>query len=107
MRRAYYSSSIAGFINQNPEHILGKITRENTFELNIQQRNAWIEQTQLLKDVLCKYEGKLYFEFSIPRMGRRIDAVVIIDSVIFIIDDNLEANRFVQNRNSKNYSYSF
>ena len=94
MKRAYYSSTISGFIQQKPVQILGEITQENTFELNIQQRNAWIEQTQLLKDVLNGYEGKLYFEFSIPRMGRRIDAVAIIDSVVFIIEFKVGAKSY-------------
>lgn len=86
MKRAYYSSTIYDFCQQNPDQILGAIARENAFELALLQRYAWIEQTQLLKQALVGYEGKIYFEFDIPRMGRRIDAVAIIGSVIFVIE---------------------
>lgn len=86
MNRAYYSSSITKFCNQEPDQILGVIAQENTFTLTLEQRNAWIEQTQILKDALNAYEGKIYFEFSIPRMGRRVDAIVIIKSIVFVIE---------------------
>lgn len=86
MRRAYYSSSITTFCDQEPDQILGQMTHEHPFDLTMLQRDAWIEQTRLLKDILSDYIGKIYFEFSIPRMGKRIDAVVIIESVIFVIE---------------------
>jgi len=86
MKRAYYSSSITGFCKQNPDQILGLMTQEHSFDLTAFQRDAWVEQTLLLKELLSEYDGRIYFEYSIPRMGRRIDAVVIIDSVVFIIE---------------------
>lgn len=86
MKRAYYSSSINKFCNQESDQILGEMTQEHSFDLSMLQRDAWIEQTQILKSVLCKYDGNIYFEFSIPRMGRRVDAVVIIGAVIFVIE---------------------
>lgn len=86
MRRAYYSSLISSFCSQEPDKILGEMTQEHAFDLSMLQRDAWIEQTHILKNVLCEYEGNIYFEFSIPRMGRRVDAVVIIGSVLFVIE---------------------
>ena len=86
MKRAYYSSSITTFCDQEPDQILGQMTQEHAFDLSMLQRDAWVEQTRLLKDVLSDYIGNIYFEFSIPRMGRRVDVVVIIESVIFVIE---------------------
>ena len=94
MRRAYYSSTISDFCNLDPNTILGEMTLENSFELSLTQRNAWVEQTELLKSVLKEYEGNIYFEFSIPRMGKRVDAVVIIDSVIFVIEFKVGAKTY-------------
>ena len=85
MRRAYYSSSISLFCDQEPDQILGEMTQEHSFDLTILQRDAWVGQTQILKDVLRNYEGKIYFEFSIPRMGKRVDKNVIIEYVVFVI----------------------
>ena len=94
MRRAYYSSSINEFCKQDPEQILGQMAKEHPFDLTAFQRDAWVEQIQLLRNVLRNYNGKLYFEYSIPRMGRRIDAVVIVQSAIFIIEFKVGASSY-------------
>ena len=94
MRRAYYSSSIAAFCSKNIDSILGKMAQRNDFDLNLFQRDAWIEQAGILKNALGPYQGKIYFEFSIPRMGRRVDAIVIIQSVIFVIEFKVGAKRY-------------
>ena len=36
--------------------------------------------------LLSHQAGAIYLEFIIPRMGRRIDAVVIIGAVIFVLE---------------------
>jgi len=58
----------------------------NQFSLEQTQRDAWLVEIQILKEVLSSYEGSIYFEYSIPRMGQRIDAVVIIGPVIFVLE---------------------
>ncbi len=94
MKRAYYSSTISEFLAECREHILGKLTRVHPYDLAEMQRDAWLEQVRLLQKTLKPYQGKLYFEFSIPRMGRRIDAVVIIGAVIFVIEFKVGAREF-------------
>ena len=94
MKRAYYSSTIYDFCKQAPDQVLGEITREHSFDLAAFQRDAWIEQTALLKDILRGHNGKVYFEFSIPRMGRRIDAVVIIGPAVFVIEFKVGAKTY-------------
>jgi len=94
MKRAYYSSPLDKFCIQEPELILGQMTQEHSFDLTNTQRDAWIEQTRLLKDILSRYEGNIYFELSIPRMGKRVDVVVIIESLIFVIEFKVGANSY-------------
>lgn len=87
MERAYYSNSVQGFLADRDETILGKMARSNQFALDDLQRNAWLEQFLILRHALAPYsEGEIVFEFSIPRMGRRIDVVLIVGSRIFIIE---------------------
>ena len=94
MKRAYYSSTICDFCNQAPDQVLGEIAREHSFDLTAFQRDAWIEQTALLRDILLDHKGKIYFEFSIPRMGRRIDAVVIVGPAVFVIEFKAGASAY-------------
>lgn len=50
------------------------------------QRDAWSEEIRSLQDVLMNFEGNIYFEYSIPRMGKRIDAVCVIGPVVFVLE---------------------
>lgn len=86
MKRYYYSDSIQHFLERPNDEILGIISRNNEFPTELTQKQAWIKQIEILKESLSPFAGKVYFEFSIPRMGRRIDVVAIIDNVIFIIE---------------------
>lgn len=93
MKRAYYSATLSAFQDMEPEKILGEMAHRNAFELTPFQRDAWTAQIPILKAALQGHSGKIYLEFSIPRMGRRIDALVIIGSVIFVIEFKIGAAR--------------
>lgn len=86
MRRDYYSDSIATFLKTEPDKILGKLTRNSDFDLGQNQRDAWVEEINILQNILDTFSGSIYFEYSIPRMGKRIDAVLIIGSAIFVLE---------------------
>ncbi len=50
------------------------------------QRNAWIKQIKILKNVIPEnIGGHVFFEFAIPRMGKRVDNIIIIGDLIFVI----------------------
>ena len=85
MNRAYYSDSIDGFRQTSLDVILGKIVRGSEFAVEAEQRDSWLEEISILREVLRNFEGSIYFEYSIPRMGRRIDVVLLIGSVIFVL----------------------
>ncbi len=91
MNRAYYSDSIAGFLDRDPDAILGELVRRASAEgaqIETTQTDAWLEQTAILKHSLPPYRdrGSVYFEYSIPRLGKRIDVLTLIDGVIFVIE---------------------
>jgi hypothetical protein len=78
MKLDYYSDSIASFLKAKPDQILGILTRNSDFDLGQNQRNAWIEEIYVLQKNISDYSGAIYFEYSIPRMGKRIDVILII-----------------------------
>lgn len=94
MNRAYYSETISNFLNQSHHEILGVLSNNNGFSLEQTQRGAWQYQINLLKEVLLPYSGSIYFEFSIPRMGKRIDVVLIIESVILVLEFKVGEKEF-------------
>lgn len=94
MRRAYYSDSIHKFLKTDPFEILGKLTNFSSFDVVQNQRNAWIEEIKILQDVLINIDGTIYFEYSIPRMGKRIDVVLIIGPAIFVLEFKIGEKEF-------------
>ena len=106
MRRAYYSDTIFDFQKRSEDEILGKITQGSEFALEQTQLDAWIEEINLLKKVLQPYKGSIYFEYSIPRMGRRIDVVLIIGSVIFVLEFKIGEKEFPANAINQVWDYA-
>ena len=96
MSRAYYFNSISGFIVDTESHILGELASKHEFALEEQQRNAWLIQIRTMKAWLKTVEGHIGFEFSIPRMGKRIDCVVLSGAVIYAIEFKVGAASFEQ-----------
>lgn len=94
MKREYYSASIADFRDTAPDTILGGLTRNNPFALDQTQLNAWLEEITILQAILTNREGRIYFEYAIPRMGKRIDIVLLIGPVIFILEFKVGESAF-------------
>jgi len=86
MKRYYYSDSIKNFVLKPKDEILGVLADSNEFSLELEQKYAWNEEIRVLKEILPTFSGSIFYEYSIPRMGRRIDVVLIIESVILVLE---------------------
>jgi hypothetical protein len=86
MLNYYYKDSIAVFKQKSTEKIMGEIALSNQFDSTINQNKSWEQQILILKCALEGLKGTLFFEFSIPRMGKRVDCLVIIENVVFVIE---------------------
>jgi hypothetical protein len=87
MRRAYYESSVPAFLSANETRILGELTLHHQFVLEDLQKNAWREQIRLLKSHLSGLDrGSILFEYTIPRMGKRVDVVLLLQGLVFVIE---------------------
>ncbi len=94
MNRAYYAATIDCFVQSSTEEILGSLTLGNDFALIQTQRDAWVVQIEILRTTLSPYTGSVYFEYSIPRMGRRIDVVAVIGPLIFVMEFKVGESEF-------------
>ena len=89
LQRAYYSDSIAKFLVTPDSSILGQLTLNHAFALEDLQRNAWVRQIKILKASFgseSHISGHIFFEYAIPRMGKRIDVVLLIGDVVFALE---------------------
>jgi hypothetical protein len=85
-KNAYYVADVAKFIATTLDAILGNITANSDFAVDTAQRDAWVAQIEVLKPALDGVEGKIFLEFNVPRIGSRIDAVLISGPAIFVIE---------------------
>ena len=87
MDKSYYSNSIQNFLKDDENRILGNLTRNHEFALEDLQKNAWLAQIRILKDQLFKHSNAhIFFEYAIPRMGKRIDVALILNGGIFALE---------------------
>jgi hypothetical protein len=89
LNRAFYSAPVSQFLSDAADEVLGILVRNNTFDTTQEQRYAWSEQISIFQRHLCTERhaaGHLFFEYAIPRMGKRVDAVLILNGAIFVVE---------------------
>lgn len=87
--RFYYSDTISRFISTGSDIVASKIWLSSTeHDTNEETKKSWIEEADVLKNSLAPFcdRGSIYFEYNIPRMGRRADVIVLIDEIIFVLE---------------------
>jgi hypothetical protein len=90
---AYYSAPVSEFLVDTTDSIVGALaTRGGSVEAS--QRDAWIEQVAVLKAALARRHGWLFLEFEVPRIGSRIDAVLIIGPAILVTEFKVGEHEF-------------
>lgn len=95
MARSYYAAPVSEFLSQDRNYILGVLAESNAHELSELQRNAWLGQIDILKRELSGMEGAyLAFEYTIPRMGKRIDAVLIYKNCVYLLEFKVGADEY-------------
>lgn len=95
MTRAYYSSSAAEFAQVDPNAVLGSLVAASSFEVTPAQRDAWRVEIDGLRDLARRLpDAHYYLEFSIPRMGRRADAIILWSGVVFVVEYKVGAGDF-------------
>jgi len=94
MKRAFYSDSVEGLLAKSLDEILGKLASGSDFDVELAQRDAWLEEIQILKTAQLPPNGSIYFEFSIPRMGRRVDVILLSGPVVFVLEFKIGERHF-------------
>ena len=95
--RAYYSKSLSGFLSEDTGSILGALCAMSGPGLTQEQKDAWEEEIRILKEDLCRLDsGRVFLEFTIPRMGKRADAILYSSGVVFVIEFKVGAKEYLK-----------
>ena len=97
-QRYYYSDSITDFLSRSTNEIVGDLTLASQHDINDETAQSWVEEIDTLREALEAYSGRgsLYFEYNIPRMGRRADVIVLIDGIVFVVEYKTAEQRFTR-----------
>ena len=95
-KRFYYSDTITDFLNRNTDEIIGKLTLSSQHDINDETAQSWTEEILTLRNTLLPYSGNgsVYFEYNIPRMGRRADVIVVINGIVFVLEYKTSEQKF-------------
>lgn len=86
LSRAWYTASISDFLQSSADSVFAQLVTNSDFDIVTTQRDTWISQIEILRKYLVGLTGSLSLEFNIPRMGRRIDAVLLIGPIVFVVE---------------------
>ncbi len=92
--RAWYNAPVSEFVGGTPNEILGSLVRNSEFSVDEAQRDAWLTEIDFLQRNLVGITGRVFLEFSIPRMGSRVDAVLLQESVVFVVEFKVNEQDF-------------
>lgn len=89
-KRCLFSATFKDFLSKDPFSILGILHNNYHGDVVTTSDEAWSEEIHIMKQVLKFWEeydnAKIIFEYDIPRLGKRIDVVLLLKGIIFCLE---------------------
>ena len=87
--RCHYFSSFKDFLLTSPSAVMGDLVKANHGDALTTAIEAWESEIRIMQDVLTEWaqeDAYIIFEYSIPRMGKRVDVVLLLRGIVFCIE---------------------
>ena len=97
--RCLYNNSFVNFLNEEEHAILGKLCDSVYGVVLTTAMEAWNGEIEIMQDVISRLENKdgtIIFEYDIPRLGKRIDVVLLYNGIIFCIEFKVGEKSFLE-----------
>lgn len=95
LMRAYYSAGLDRFRQANADGIVGALAASSGPNVTQEQKDAWKKEIDILKKETAGLDsGRIFLEFTIPRMGKRADAVLVFSGVVFVMEFKVGEDRY-------------
>ena len=106
--RFAYKAKVNQFLVHQEDVILGQLTNQHKFrQLEQQQINSWRRQITELKQTLVSFPGAtLLLEFEIPRIGKRVDAILVLNGSILVLEYKVGAKSYDSASIDQAYDYA-
>ena len=97
--RCLYENDIDTFINEDVNSIFGILNANYHGSALTTTREAWKSEIELLQEKLQTFKdtnGKIIFEYDIPRLGKRIDVVLLIKGIVFCLEFKVGESKILE-----------
>ena len=94
MNRYFYNASIPVFLSANAEEVWAELSRNSRLDDNVLQKDSWSHEIQTLQGSLAGLDGEIFFEYSIPRLGKRADVILLIKDVVIVLEYKVGAKAY-------------
>ncbi|MEP7352537.1 MAG: DUF2075 domain-containing protein [Acidobacteriota bacterium] len=95
MKRADYQATGGQFLSDSSDAVIGSLTANAFFPIDLKQRNAWLGVIGQLKTAIANLtDAYVFLEFTIPRMGRRVDAIVLSAGCVLVLEFKVGSAHF-------------
>lgn len=99
MSRCLYNSSFTDFLNTDDNTIFGVLCDRYHGEALTTTREAWKSEISIMKDILVRFankDGQIIFEYDIPRLGKRVDVVLLLEGIVFCVEFKVGESRILE-----------
>ena len=93
--RCLYAATIGEFLVQDRFAVLGALHNNYHGDALTTTDEAWIGEIDILQEVLVPWkddDAQVIFEYEIPRLGKRIDVVLLLRGMIFCLEFKVGKN---------------
>jgi hypothetical protein len=106
--RAYYAARIGDFLTHHDDTIIAALTNASSFAIEPAQRDAWHGQIVAMRQALDGWDatGLVAFEFAVPRMGKRIDVLVVSGGVVYVLEFKVGETAFTADALNQVWDYA-
>ena len=87
--RCLYTATFSEFLSKEPLAVLGAMHNNYHGDSLTTTDEAWMGEIEVMQQVLEPWKeekGQIVFEYDIPRLGKRIDVVLLLRGMIFCLE---------------------
>ena len=97
--RCLYHSDFLSFLSQSTDSVFGMLCDSYHGDALTTTREAWKSEIEVMKGVLSALPdktGRIIFEYDIPRLGKRIDVVLLYRGIVFCLEFKVEESKILE-----------
>lgn len=97
--RCLFNSDFTSFLNKDIDSIFGALCDNYHGDALTTTREAWKAEIAIMRKTLSTLNdenGQIIFEYDIPRLGKRIDVVLLYRGIIFCVEFKVGETRILE-----------